>query len=109
MILESAEIESVVDHNTSCVKLYDCECCVLDLISQAKSGTGKTCVFSVIALESLSLDSNSTQVREAFVMYDYAFRHSYDDDDDYIVAVSLDIKFMSPILFFINLVMGMNS
>ena len=44
-------------------KLYDCECCVLDLISQAKSGTGKTCVFSVIALESLSLDSNSTQVR----------------------------------------------
>ena len=53
----------VVDHNTSCVKLYDCECCVLDLISQAKSGTGKTCVFSVIALESLSLESNSTQVR----------------------------------------------
>lgn len=43
-------------------------------------------------------------------MYDYAIRHSYDDDDDdYIVAVSLDIKFMFPILFFINLVMGMNS
>lgn len=110
LIFESEEIESVVDHNTSCVKLYDCECCVLDLISQAKSGTGKTCVFSVIALESLSLDSNSTQVRWAFVMYDYAIRHSYDDDDDdYIIAVSLDMKIMFPILFFINLVMGMNS
>ncbi|XP_070559652.1 uncharacterized protein [Ptychodera flava] len=36
--------------------------CGLDLIVQAKSGTGKTCVFSVIALESLQLDSNSTQV-----------------------------------------------
>lgn len=43
-------------------------------------------------------------------MYDYAIRHSYDDDDDdYIIAVSLDIKFIFPILFFINLVMGMNS
>ena len=43
-------------------------------------------------------------------MYDYAIRHSYDDDnDDYIVVVSLGIKIMSPILFFINLVMGMNS
>ncbi|XP_013408807.1 uncharacterized protein LOC106172574 [Lingula anatina] len=36
--------------------------CGLDLIVQAKSGTGKTCVFSVIALESLALESNSTQV-----------------------------------------------
>lgn len=43
-------------------------------------------------------------------MYDYAIRHSYDDDDDdYIIAVSLDMKIMFPILFFINLVMGMNS
>ena len=43
-------------------------------------------------------------------MYDYAIRHSYDDDlDNYIVAVSLEIKIMSPILFFINLVMGINS
>ena len=43
-------------------------------------------------------------------MYDYAIRHSYDDDNDnYIVAVSLEIKIMSPILFCINLVMGMNS
>lgn len=43
-------------------------------------------------------------------MNDYAIRHSYDDDDDdYIVAVSLDIKFMFPTLFFINLVMGVNS
>lgn len=41
-------------------------------------------------------------------MYDYAIRHSYDDDnDDYIVAVSLDIKFM--LLFIINLVMGIIS
>ncbi|XP_006821228.1 uncharacterized protein LOC102804675 [Saccoglossus kowalevskii] len=36
--------------------------CGLDLIVQAKSGTGKTCVFSVISLESLHLDSSSTQV-----------------------------------------------
>ena len=43
-------------------------------------------------------------------MYDYAIRHSYDDDDDdYIIAVSLDIKFIFPILFFINLVIGINS
>lgn len=36
--------------------------CGLDLIVQAKSGTGKTCVFTVIALESILLDSASTQV-----------------------------------------------
>lgn len=36
--------------------------CGLDLIAQAKSGTGKTCVFTVIALESLLLDQNTTQV-----------------------------------------------
>ena len=43
-------------------------------------------------------------------MYDYAIRHSYDDDDDdYIIAVSLDIKIMFPILFIINLVMGIIS
>lgn len=34
----------------------------LDLIVQAKSGTGKTCVFAVIALESLILDTNALQV-----------------------------------------------
>lgn len=34
----------------------------VDLIAQAKSGTGKTCVFSVIALESVLLESNTTQV-----------------------------------------------
>ena len=44
------------------------------------------------------------------MIYDYAIRHSYDDDDDdYIIAVSLDIKFIFPILFFINLVIGINS
>ena len=32
------------------------------MIAQAKSGTGKTCVFSVIALESINLDVESTQV-----------------------------------------------
>ena len=43
-------------------------------------------------------------------MYDYAIRHSYDDDDDdYIIAVSLDIKFIFPILFVINIVMGVIS
>lgn len=33
-----------------------------DLIVQAKSGTGKTCVFSTIALDSLVLENLSTQV-----------------------------------------------
>ncbi|KAM6977804.1 putative ATP-dependent RNA helicase DDX20 [Aplochiton taeniatus] len=36
--------------------------CGLDLIVQAKSGTGKTCVFSTIALDSLVLENSSTQV-----------------------------------------------
>ncbi|XP_006895791.1 PREDICTED: probable ATP-dependent RNA helicase DDX20 [Elephantulus edwardii] len=35
--------------------------CGLDLIVQAKSGTGKTCVFSTIALDSLLLENLSTQ------------------------------------------------
>ena len=34
-----------------------------DLIAQAKSGTGKTCVFSVIALESVSLKCSGIQVK----------------------------------------------
>ncbi|XP_008412071.1 putative ATP-dependent RNA helicase DDX20 [Poecilia reticulata] len=36
--------------------------CGLDLIVQAKSGTGKTCVFVTIALDSLILENPSTQV-----------------------------------------------
>uniref|UniRef100_A0A4W3ITW0 RNA helicase n=1 Tax=Callorhinchus milii TaxID=7868 RepID=A0A4W3ITW0_CALMI len=36
--------------------------CGLDLIVQAKSGTGKTCVFSAIALDSLILENPATQV-----------------------------------------------
>ncbi|KAK2841203.1 hypothetical protein Q7C36_012782 [Tachysurus vachellii] len=36
--------------------------CGLDLIIQAKSGTGKTCVFSTIALDSLVLENAATQV-----------------------------------------------
>ncbi|XP_064633186.1 uncharacterized protein LOC135491331 isoform X2 [Lineus longissimus] len=36
--------------------------CGLDLIVQAKSGTGKTCVFTVIALEGLLVESCSVQV-----------------------------------------------
>ncbi|KAJ3586396.1 hypothetical protein NHX12_012794 [Muraenolepis orangiensis] len=36
--------------------------CGLDLIVQAKSGTGKTCVFSTIALDSLVLENHTTQV-----------------------------------------------
>ncbi|XP_048739061.2 probable ATP-dependent RNA helicase DDX20 [Ostrea edulis] len=36
--------------------------CGLDLIVQAKSGTGKTCVFSVIALEGLQTKSYALQV-----------------------------------------------
>lgn len=34
----------------------------IDLIVQAKSGTGKTCVFGVIALESVIATSNSLQI-----------------------------------------------
>lgn len=33
-----------------------------DLIVQAKSGTGKTCVFTTIALDSLILENTTTQV-----------------------------------------------
>ncbi|XP_069701300.1 probable ATP-dependent RNA helicase DDX20 [Periplaneta americana] len=36
--------------------------CGFDLIVQAKSGTGKTCVFTIIALEMLLLQSRSLQV-----------------------------------------------
>ncbi|XP_077464495.1 putative ATP-dependent RNA helicase DDX20 isoform X1 [Stigmatopora argus] len=36
--------------------------CGLDLIVQAKSGTGKTCVFCTIALETLILENPATQV-----------------------------------------------
>nr|XP_022296950.1 probable ATP-dependent RNA helicase DDX20 [Crassostrea virginica] len=36
--------------------------CGLDLIVQAKSGTGKTCVFSVIALEGIQTESYALQV-----------------------------------------------
>ncbi|XP_066209170.1 probable ATP-dependent RNA helicase DDX20 [Saccopteryx leptura] len=36
--------------------------CGLDLIVQAKSGTGKTCVFSTIALDSLVLENLCTQI-----------------------------------------------
>ncbi|XP_031557944.1 probable ATP-dependent RNA helicase DDX20 [Actinia tenebrosa] len=36
--------------------------CGLDLIAQAKSGTGKTCVFSVIALENVLIENPATQV-----------------------------------------------
>ncbi|ESO82336.1 hypothetical protein LOTGIDRAFT_223393 [Lottia gigantea] len=36
--------------------------CGLDLIVQAKSGTGKTCVFSVIALENIQITSSALQV-----------------------------------------------
>nr|XP_004659045.2 probable ATP-dependent RNA helicase DDX20 [Jaculus jaculus] len=36
--------------------------CGLDLIVQAKSGTGKTCVFSTIALDSIVLENYSTQI-----------------------------------------------
>ncbi|NXD13474.1 DDX20 helicase, partial [Nothocercus nigrocapillus] len=36
--------------------------CGLDLIVQAKSGTGKTCVFSTIALDALLLECPATQI-----------------------------------------------
>ncbi|XP_068454437.1 probable ATP-dependent RNA helicase DDX20 [Clinocottus analis] len=36
--------------------------CGLDLIVQAKSGTGKTCVFCTVALDSLVLENPATQV-----------------------------------------------
>ena len=34
----------------------------IDMIVQAKSGTGKTCVFAVIALEMVLASSTETQV-----------------------------------------------
>ncbi|NXI79083.1 DDX20 helicase, partial [Rhipidura dahli] len=36
--------------------------CGLDLIVQAKSGTGKTCVFATIALDAVLLESRATQI-----------------------------------------------
>ncbi|XP_018415258.1 PREDICTED: probable ATP-dependent RNA helicase DDX20 [Nanorana parkeri] len=36
--------------------------CGLDLIVQAKSGTGKTCVFTTVALDSLILENTATQI-----------------------------------------------
>lgn len=36
--------------------------CGLDLVVQAKSGTGKTCVFTVVALEMISVSALTTQV-----------------------------------------------
>ncbi|NXI35454.1 DDX20 helicase, partial [Galbula dea] len=36
--------------------------CGLDLIVQAKSGTGKTCVFSTIALDAVLLENSATQI-----------------------------------------------
>ncbi|XP_065554500.1 probable ATP-dependent RNA helicase DDX20 [Lathamus discolor] len=36
--------------------------CGLDLIVQAKSGTGKTCVFSTVALDAVLLESSVTQI-----------------------------------------------
>lgn len=36
--------------------------CGLDLVVQAKSGTGKTCVFTVVALEMISVSAITTQV-----------------------------------------------
>ncbi|NXG31688.1 DDX20 helicase, partial [Dromaius novaehollandiae] len=36
--------------------------CGLDLVVQAKSGTGKTCVFSTIALDALLLENPATQI-----------------------------------------------
>ncbi|GAB1598876.1 probable ATP-dependent RNA helicase ddx10 [Argonauta hians] len=36
--------------------------CGLDLIVQAKAGTGKTCVFTVVALESIQINSPAVQV-----------------------------------------------
>ncbi|XP_064088050.1 probable ATP-dependent RNA helicase DDX20 [Macrobrachium nipponense] len=36
--------------------------CGLDMVVQAKSGTGKTCVFAVVALEMISVSASTTQV-----------------------------------------------
>ena len=37
-------------------------CLVVDLVVQAKSGTGKTCVFAVVALENVDVTCSTTQV-----------------------------------------------
>ena len=52
------------------VAVYDFDSCLTcflfiyaaDLVVQAKSGTGKTCVFAVIALENVDITFISTQV-----------------------------------------------
>lgn len=50
------------------------KCLVSDLIVQAKSGTGKTCVFCTIALDSLILENSATQVSQcSHVVLHHAF------------------------------------
>ena len=42
---------------------------LVDLIVQAKSGTGKTCVFSVIALEGIQTESYALQVIALWIYF----------------------------------------
>lgn len=58
------------------------ESLLLDLIVQAKSGTGKTCVFCTIALDSLVLENPSTQVS---VIFDY-------EDVTYVCSRTVKVK-----------------
>lgn len=45
---------------------------MLDLIAQAKAGTGKTCVFTVITLDALRPDLKAPQVGNFdFVRFDF--------------------------------------
>ena len=50
-----------IGHNLESNELTSMAICS-DLIVQAKSGTGKTCVFSTIALDSLVLENSTIQV-----------------------------------------------
>ncbi|XP_039268227.2 putative ATP-dependent RNA helicase DDX20 [Styela clava] len=61
--------------------------CGLDLIVQAKSGTGKTCVFTVIALEAISTDAPTLQVLILAPTREIAVQI-----EDVIKAVGQDVK-----------------
>ena len=43
------------------MKFHCLDIIFVDLVVQAKSGTGKTCVFSIIALDAIDIDVKSPQ------------------------------------------------
>ncbi|XP_075224261.1 uncharacterized protein LOC142326049 [Lycorma delicatula] len=61
-ILQGLDLAGFVKPSPIQLKAIPLARCGFDLIVQAKSGTGKTCVFAVAALESVILKSNRLQV-----------------------------------------------